>query len=129
MGLQLEKHPSFISRVGWGPAAADVHCQAAEKWCELNGLCGDTGSAQPSFVQHFEVQYCRLGGVWKIWKGLRGIFPELIPHSVGGKKIELYLVFAIIKHFFPLIFSFSSEVRGYLSCDNKKEPKKRKREI
>lgn len=76
----------------------------------------------------FTVQYCRLGSGWKIWKGLRGAFPELIPHSVGGRKIELYLLFAIIKHLLPLICSSSSEVRGWLLCDNKKEPKKREKE-
>lgn len=87
------------------------------------------GFAQPSFVLHFYSPILQgLEGVWKIWKGLRGAFPELIPHSVGGRKIELYLVFVIIKHLFPLICSFSSEVRGYLLCDNKKEPKKKEKE-
>lgn len=80
----------------------------------------------PHLFSIFIVRYCRLGGVWKIWKGLRGAFPELIPHSVGG-LIELCLVFGIIKHLFPLICSFSSEMRGYLSCDNKKEPKKKEK--
>lgn len=41
MGLLLDKQPSFIpgsAGVTACPASADVHCQAAEKWCELNGL-------------------------------------------------------------------------------------------
>lgn len=54
-------------------------------------------------------------------EGFVRCFPELILHLVGGRKLELFLLFAIIIRLFPLICGFSSEVRRFLSCDNKRE--------
>lgn len=84
--------PSFLGSAGVTacPASADVHCQAAEKWCELNDLSSSNrvknmGFAQLSFVQHF------CSPKLQTWRGLEDLegfercFPR-INSSLGGRE-------------------------------------------
>lgn len=57
-------------------------------------------------------------------EGFEKVCEELIPDLVGGRKLALCLVYAIIIHLFCLIHSFSSEVREYKKKSPKREKKK-----
>jgi len=92
-------------------------CCGITVWCDVN----NTDSAQP--WSDFWDQYCMFGQCWKIWKALWGGFPELILNLVGVKKPELYLLFAVIVHLFPLIASSRGEGISFLSQERSQREK------
>lgn len=93
MGLQLDKHPSFIPRVSWvtaSPASTDVSRQTAEKWCQLNGLSASNRAENMGFAQLSFVQHC-YGLILQTWRGLEDLegfercFPR-INSSLSGRE-------------------------------------------